>query len=55
MKEGTPAMMRFRKMEKQVAEPRYDRLTQTHELNGAPIDHIANFTTTAIPNYRDTA
>lgn len=55
MKEGMPAMMHFRKTERPVAEPRYNRDTQTHELTGTPIDHIANFTTTAIPNHRDTA
>lgn len=55
IKEGTPVMMHFLQKEKGIAEPKFNRSTQTHELKGEPMDYVANMTTTAIPNHRDTA
>lgn len=54
-KEGTPVMMHFLKKEISISEPTYDRKNQVHNLNRKPKDYLANMTTTAIPNHRDTA
>jgi len=52
---ATPFMMNFIIKEKSLKEPKYDPNTQLHQLVGTRKDNLANMTTTAIPNHRDTA
>ena len=48
-----PFMASFIEFEKSVQEPIFDELTQVHNLEGADNEYIANMTTTAKPNHRD--
>lgn len=49
-----PFMMNFIERQQPVREPEYNDLTQLHNLEGRSRENIASFTTTAIPNHRDT-
>lgn len=52
---GKPFMMHFIERQEKAKEPKYNAGTQLHSLVGKTKENIANFTTTAIPNHRDTA